>query len=223
MIHANRTARSAAFCALAVAPYLLTGCSLFVMAGKMLLGDPVEPCAFKAATHVDLTRDAVKVLVVCTARESLKSDHSALDVELIDGVTRRLKVQNISVINPDKVARWLDDNGGTFEHPADLVQHFNTDFILHIDLERCTFTEDNTPNLYHGQAAGNVMAYDVQKINGIRTARHIFERGFNFEHPTYPVAADSMSPKTFEKQFLDRVCDRVSYMFYDHRMSAEIQ
>ncbi|MCC7419318.1 MAG: hypothetical protein IT428_03445 [Planctomycetaceae bacterium] len=219
----NRYSRLAALCALAVAPCLLTGCSLVVMAGKMLFGDPVVTCAFKAQTNVDLTRDAVKVLIVSTAPELLKSSHSALDMEMIEGVTRRLRVQQVRVVNPDKVTKWLDDNGGTFDHPGELAEHFNTDFIIHINVEKCTFTEENTPNLYHGHATGSVMAYKVEKVNGVKTARNVFERGFTVEHPTYPISADNITAKVFETKFINRVCAEISWMFFDHRMTEEVE
>lgn len=218
----NRSVRLAALCALAVAPCLLTGCSLFVMAGKMLFGDPVVTCEFKRQTNVDLPRDAVKVLVVCSAPELLKAENSALDIELIEGVTRRLKMQEIRVINPDKVTKWLDDNGGTFDQPTELAEHFNVDYIIHIKVDKCAFTEPNTPNLYHGHAEGDVMAYKVEKINGTKTARHVFQRGFKTEHPTHPIPADNITSKVFEKQFTDRVCGQIAWMFYDHRMTEEV-
>ena len=43
----------------------LTGCSLFVMAGKMLFGDPKIASTFTDRTGIDLTKDQKKLLVIC--------------------------------------------------------------------------------------------------------------------------------------------------------------
>ena len=219
----RRMLRAAAFCALGLAVMALSGCSLFVMAGKMIFGDPKMPCAFRSATHVDLVKDAKRILVVCSTPEAIKSEWTSLNVDLLDGVTRRLKTQGIDVVNPDDVATWLDDNGGTFDHPTELAEKFNVDYIIHLDIERFTFFEENSPTLYRGRTRGNVIAYAVQKVNGQKTARHVFEREFNSEYPEqYPIAAESMSDKVFQKQYLDRVCAQVTFVFYDHRLSEEI-
>jgi len=202
----------------------LSGCSLFVMAGKMIFGDPMMPCAFHSATKVDLVKERSRVLIVASTPEAIKADWTSLNVDLIDGVARRLKVQGVDVINPDEVASWLDDNGGTFDHPTELAEHFKVDFIIHIDIERFTFHEDNSPTLYRGRTRGNIIGYSVQKVNGSKVARHVFEREFTSEYPEqYPLAAESISDKVFQKKYMDRVCAQITFLFYDHKMSEEIE
>ncbi len=50
-------------CALAASQ---SGCSLFVMAGKMIFGDPKVDCSFKKATKTDLSENGSRILVVCS-------------------------------------------------------------------------------------------------------------------------------------------------------------
>lgn len=224
MDDSRKAFRAAPLCAIGLLAMTLSGCSLFVMAGKMLFGDPTIPCAFHSATKVDLVKDHRRVLVVATTPEAIKSEWTSLNVDLIDGVTRRLKVQGIDVVNPDDVASWLDDNGGTFDHPTELAEHFNVDYIIHIDIERFTFHEENSPTLYRGRTRGNIVGYSVQKVNGAKVARHVFEREFNSEYPEqYPLAAESISDKVFQKKYMDRVCAQITFLFYDHKLSEEIE
>ena len=52
-------------CLAIVLPVMASGCSLFVMAGKMFLGDPKVQSAFNAQTGVDLIEDEKRILIVC--------------------------------------------------------------------------------------------------------------------------------------------------------------
>lgn len=217
----RRTAAGWIVAALACAQ---SGCSLGVMAGRMLFGDPKAPSAFRAATHVDLVKEGSVVLIICTTPEALRAEWSSLNIDLLDGVTRRLKSQGIKVVNPDDVATWIDDNGGSFDDPTMLAQEFEADYIVHLDLDRFSFREENSKSLYRGRTHGNITAYRVEKVNGQPTARHAFEREFDSEYPgTYPVSADQTPEKVFQKRYMDRVCNQVSYLFYDHRLSEEME
>ncbi len=215
--------RPLAFCAVGATAVMLTGCSLFVMAGKMLFDDPKMACAFKQATHVDLQKEQSRVLVIASTPETVRADWTSLSVDLLEGVTRLLKSQGINVVNPDDVATWLDDNGGTVDEPTELANHFRADYIVHINIERFSFYEDSSPTLYRGRTNGFVTAFQVQSVNGQKVARHVFEREFTSEYPEHhPVSKDSISEKVFLKRYMDRVCAQLSYLFYDHRFSEEI-
>ena len=58
-----------------------------------------------------------------------------------------------------------------------------------------------------------------------RTAVNIvFDREFNSTWPaTYPMSVDQIDGKVFLKRYMDRVCAQVSYLFYDHRLSEEME
>ncbi|MFO1023284.1 MAG: hypothetical protein U0903_21730 [Planctomycetales bacterium] len=60
----------------------LSGCSLGVMAGKMLFGDPLIGDDFKGTTGKTLTEKGKKVAVICNAPESVRDEFSALSVDL---------------------------------------------------------------------------------------------------------------------------------------------
>src|SRR6476661_8938207 len=52
---------------------MLAGCSLFVMGGRMLMGDTKSKSQFKQATKTDLVKTHKKVLVLCSAADSIRT------------------------------------------------------------------------------------------------------------------------------------------------------
>ena len=123
----------------------LPGCSLGVMFGRMLTGDPKTPSEFKSMTREDLSKGKHTVLVVCTTPESVESELATLKFDLIDGITRRMKHNGVKVINPDLVAGWLDEHGSIGSNPSELAEDFEVDYIVHIDVESFGFREPNSP------------------------------------------------------------------------------
>ena len=97
----------------------LAGCSLGVMAGKALLGDPKTPSEFRNRTGTDLTKGDKTLLVIVQTPQGVETELPSLDLDLIDSITRRLKLHGVKVIEPDRVAKWIDTNGGRFDHPTE--------------------------------------------------------------------------------------------------------
>ncbi len=194
------------------------------MAGKMFFGDPKMECVFKQRTDVDLTKQHKKVLVVCSTPEAIGVDYPSLSFDLVDGVIRRLKLRGIEVVNPDELATWMDDNGGQWGNPSELAGQFDADYIVHIDLNRFDYREENSPTLFRGRAVGSVFAYEVYRVDGRKEAKEVFVSEFTSVHPkNYPVSTDRISAKSFRKQYLDRISTQLAQMFYDHRVSEEIE
>lgn len=200
-----------------------SGCSLFVMAGKMIFGDPVVASSFTRATKTNLAKEGKRILVVCTAPDSIQSEFPSVNIDVLDGVTRRLKVRNIKVVNSDEVATWLDDHGGRWDDITELAEHFKADFVVHIDFSKFTCREDNSPSLLRGQSEGRVHVYKVSDGPSGKQTSEVMDQEFTSVHPTgYPVAVEKKSAKVFNQEYLDRVCTQLAQMFYDHPMSEEI-
>lgn len=202
----------------------LTGCSLFVMAGKMIYGDPEIPSAFRTRTGVDLTKSEKAILVICSTPESIKSQMPSLDLDLSDSVTRRLKREGLNVVNPEDVARWVDDNGGRWDHVSDLAGHFDVDYIAHVDLDQFTCRADNSPSMYRGQAYGKVDVYEVRQEDGPKKTFQIFTNEFRTEYPPlYPLSSQDVSSETgFQQTFLGHVSTQLARYFHDYRPGAGI-
>ncbi len=201
----------------------LAGCSLGVMAGKAIFGDPKTPSEFRTRTGVDLTKSDKTLLVVVTTPQSIETERPSLDMDLIEAMSKRLKLHGVKVVNSDRVAQWIDSNGGRFDHPTELAQKFDADFITVINLESFSFHDANSPNLYHGQANGDVQVFEVQKVADSKQAQQVFAGTFRNQYPPNgPVPVDQLSPRTFQQRFIDNLADRLGSRFYDYRISDEM-
>lgn len=199
------------------------GCSLGVMAGRAIFGDPKLASEFRTRTGIDLTKDAKKLLVVVRTPSSIEGELPSLDLDLIDAVSRKLKVHGVQIVNPDDVAKWIDKNGGRFDHASELAREFDTDFIAIIDVDTFSLRDPGSPNLFHGSASGQMQVFEVQEIAGTKEAQQVFAGNFRNQYPPHgPVPADSLSSKMFEKRFIDNLSDRLGSRFYDYRLGDEM-
>ncbi len=201
----------------------LAGCSLFVMAGKMLFGDPLNICDFTSQTHVDLMKEEKTVLVICSTPESVKVHWPSLDFDILEGVSRNLMTHDIKVVKLDKVATWIDENGGEFEDPSELAAEFDADYIIHIDLNQFSYHEEHSNTLFRGRATGNVMAYRIvkSKEKGKSSAQtlQVFSQEFNSEYPTLqPIPKEQMNEKSFQQIYLAELCEQLARKFYNYRL-----
>lgn len=201
----------------------LPGCSLGVMFGKMVMGEPLTPADFKSMTKEDLTKGKDKVLVVCTAPDSVDAEYSTLAYDIIDGVTRRMKLHGVDVVNPDLVAGWIDEHGGVGSDPHELAEEFDPDYIVFIEVQSFSYREPNSPKLMRGQASGFVRAFAVSNYNGHARVNNVFIREFNSTYPKHtPVSEQGKSSLIFQKEYMDRFCDMLGEKFYDHRPGSDI-
>lgn len=199
------------------------GCSLGVMAGKAIFGDPKHASEFRNHTGIDLTKEEKKLLVVVRTPQAIEGELPSLDLDLIAAVSRRLKVHGVQIINPDEVAKWIDKNGGRFDHPSELAREFRTDFIAVIDVDTFSLHDAGSPNLYHGSASGQMQVFQVKEIAGLKEAQEVFAGNFRNQYPPHgPVPVDSLSSKMFEMRFIDHLSDRLGSRFYDYRLGDEM-
>lgn len=209
---------------LALTACSLTGCSLVIMANKMLFGDPVVASAFRRATGNDLVKSGETVLVVCSVPHGVKSRFEGAEYEIVQKVTRQLKRQGIKVVNSNHVAEWMDNNGGMWDGPSELARAFETDYIVHLDLKQFSYEEPNSPNMYRGRIAGTVYGFRVEGTGETKQAWEVFSYGYSLTHPaTRPFSREEIpTPEVFLRTCVDRASIELAQLFYDHRMSDEI-
>lgn len=214
---------SAAVLLLSLVCFSASGCSLYVMAGKMFFGDPLITCEFTSRTKIDLTEDNKKVLVICSTPESIRSDYPSLNYDLLEQITYRLKREEIEVMDTGEVATWLDDNGGVWNNVDELAENFDVDYIIHVDIDDFDYREPNSPNLLRGKTFGNVSAYEVVEADGIRRAFEVFSSEYTSEYPSHmPVSVEQESPKVFRKKYLDRIADQIGRFFHNYHAGDPI-
>lgn len=200
-----------------------SGCSLFVMAGKMIFGDPLIVCDFTSQTHVNLQKEHKKVLVICSSPEAVKLHWPSLDYDILEKVSQNLNSRGIEVVNLDDVAHWIDDNGGEFDHPSELAEEFDADYIVHIELNEFRYLEEHSRDLYRGRANGNMMVYEVVRTTqgGEKRARaqQVFVQEFNSEYPSLqPIPSEQITDKSFRQKYLEEVSRELSRKLYNYRM-----
>lgn len=220
--------RSFAMIGLCVLVLLCTGagCSLSVMAGKMLFGDPMIGDDFKGVTGKSLTEKGKKVAVICNTPESVRDEFSALGVELLREICTKMRGHKIDVIPSSKIASWIDDNGGEVGNLNELAQKIEADYIVRIDIDQFSYQEENSPNLFRGRAAGSVTVFEVlyneQKTAKVKRLSEIYSKRFASVYPVHQaVPADQTSPIIFRKKYMDRVSDEISRLFYRHRAGSD--
>ena len=200
-----------------------SGCSLMVMAGKAIVGDPKVPSQLRQRTGIDLIKDEKTVLIVCTAPEFLRLESSAIDRDIIEGVYRRFRRKDIRCINPNDVDSWLGRIGGVWDDPSQIADEFETDLVIHFDLDRVSYQEENSPGFYRGNAHGIIKVYATREIEGQKSAFIIFEQEYESTYPNhYPIASDSMSQRAFAEKFTKRISDELARKFYDYRVGEEL-
>jgi hypothetical protein len=197
------------------------GCSLGVMAGKLLLGDPKKTAAFKQATGTDLTKGEHTLLIVCTAPHGIQTEFPSVQIDIVDRMSRKLDTQGVKVVSSDDVATWYDDHGewGDFN---ELAKAFDADFLMHIELSKFTCRVPDAENLLQGSTEGRIRIRRVAKA-GPGQVSDVFDKGFQLEFPTtYPVPKENRSEEQFRQMFLDRLSLHLSQYLYDHRMSETV-
>jgi hypothetical protein len=143
--------------------------------------------------------------------------------DILDGVTRRLRVNGVSMISPDAVASWLDDHGGRFDDVAALGSELKADYVIHIELTKFRCKEENSPHLLRGRSEGHVRAYKLEGTGASKQAMEVMSSDFVAVYPAgNPIAADRRSETNFSQEYIGRVCLQLAQMFYDHPMAEEI-
>lgn len=200
-----------------------SGCSLFVMAGKAMFGDPKVPAPFSSATGTDLTEIDDRVVIVCTVPHGLLSRHPALQIDLVDRVSRNLESEGINIVEPGDVASWFDDHGewGDF---SELSKHFEATYVVHIDVREFDHRMPQSENLMRGQTEGHITVHQFNSKGKSGPPMAVaFDRDFSLTFPSnYPVPREAKSEDLFVQGFTDRLALHLGQHLYDYRMSESI-
>ncbi len=195
------------------------GCSkMLVGTGKLLFGDPKLPSEFTTLTKEDLTKGLKTVLVICSTPESVEDDISTLKLDLIDGVTRRLRLHGVKIINPDRIADWIDEHDSLSSDPQELARDFDTDYVAWIDVQGFSLHEPNSPKLLRGQTTGYIRVFKVEEHNDQRMALKVYQTEFALTYPQHqPISIQGRGVDVFHKDYVKHLCDLLAERFYDHR------
>lgn len=205
---------------LLVLALMMPGCSLGVMAGKMFFGDPKLKSQFRGATGVDLTKGEKSLLIICSAPHSILARHSAIQIDIVDRMSRHLDTRKVKVIPADDVASWFDDHGewGDF---SELAAEFKADFVMHIEIQSFSCQVPDSPDLLQGNTEGKVTVFRTGS-QSVKKSSVAFERTFDVKYPAYPIPRGNKSEQLFTEGFLDRTAIMLAQFLYDHRASETV-
>lgn len=197
----------------------LPGCSYVLFLGYLIGGPPsIEP-AFDRETKESMTDKGVTVAVLCFAPAQVRYNFESIDHELAKYVTYRLHEHKISVINPDRVKAWLDQNKD-WDKPEELGAAFNTTYVIYIDLNEFSLYEEGSATLYRGRAEAIVSVWKMQDDG---TAERIFQEQVRSRFPLHqPKAASEESYTNFKARYLSRLSDEIGRLFYEYYLVDDI-
>lgn len=211
----------------------VSGCSLFVMAGKAMFGDPKVTSAFTAATGTDLREADEPVVIICSAPHRLLSRNPSLQIDIVDRVSRTLEMQGIQVVDSGELASWYDDHGEWGDY-SELAAAFDAGFVFHIDLRQFDHRVPESENLLQGKAEGHLSVHQIMKEKkpalGLSKPRKdflpvlpVFDRDFALQFPTsYMVDREARSEDMFAQSFVDRTALHIAQHLYDYKTSESV-
>lgn len=209
-----------------------SGCSLFVMAGKALFGDPKATSALTAATGIELEENKRPVVIICSVPGRMLDRFPSLQIDLVDRLTRNMQIHDIKTVPSGDVARWYDDNGEWGDYSA-LAAEFHADHVLHVKVREFDYIVPESETLMQGRCEGDVTLHQVSRRKGSNLfedseersvlVSQMFFKDFKTKFPTsYPVPRETKSEEQFLRLFMDRVALHIGQQVYSYHMSESV-
>jgi len=216
-----------------------------VIAGGSLLAssgcDPrtlayfLQPFDPSVAPPCDTSFEGKKVVILCRAVSDSMGEYSSLERDLTREVATilRKKVKKITVVNPDKVATWIEAHPKETD-PAEVARDFDADIVIFLEVEQFQTQNPGDLNMIHGQAKVHIQVFEMEypknsKDKPIKDqpkeANEIYD---SYAEPSFPdrgpIPIDSGSSKAkFRITFVKVVAKEISWHFVEHAPDDSIQ
>ena len=157
------------------------------------------------------------VAVVCVSNSASFGPTSA-SVDLSRRVAKQLQsnVTDITVVDPQEVADWIDQHDWDSLDYAALGQGVNADTVVAIDLDRFTVHEGQT--MYKGRADVHIVVYDT--VGG---KREVFSK--SPPQITFPAHAGQhttdISEREFRQRFMTVLASRIARNFFSYEAKED--
>lgn len=209
-----------------------SGCSLFVLAGKALFGDPKATSALTAATGIELEESTTPVVVICSVPGRMMDQFPSLQIDLVDRLVRNLEIHDIKTVPSGDVGRWYDDNGEWGDY-SDLAMKFKAKHVIHIKLREFDYVVPESETLMQGRCEGEVAMHEIRLQKGSNLfedtgsqsvpINQVFFKDFKLKFPvSYPVPRQTKSDDQFVRLFMDRVAQHIGQHIYSYNLSEAI-
>ena len=218
---------------------LMAGGSLLAIGGcdprtLVYFLQPFEPTIAPPCGE-DLTFQGKKVVILCRAVADSMGENSSIERDLSRdvGAILRKKVKKITVVDPDKVATWVEAHPKETD-PAELARDFDADIVIFLEVERFQTQSPGDLNMIHGQAKVHIKAFEMDYPKNSKgkpikdqpkEAHDIYD---DYAEPSFPergaLPIDSGSSRSkFRITFIKVVAKEISWHFIEHAPDDSIQ
>ena len=216
---------------------LMAGGSLIAISGcdPRTLAYFLQPFEATIAPLCETSFQGKKVVILCRAVADSMGEFSSLERDLSKNVATilRNKVKKITVVDPDKVATWIDAHPKETD-PAEIARDFDAEIVIYLEVEQFQTQSPGDLNMIHGQAKVHVKAFEMEypknsKDKPIKDqpkeAHNIYYEYAETAFPNRgPLPIDSGTSRgAFQHTFLRIVVKEISWHFVDHREEDSIQ
>ncbi len=183
----------------------------------------------------DLTFQGKKVVILCRNVSDTSGDYSSLERDLTRDLATifRKKVKKITVVDPDKVATWVEAHPKETD-PAEVARDFDADIVIFLEVEQFQSHSPADLNMLHGTARVHVKAYEMDypknsKDKPIKDQpKEATEKYDGYAEPSFPergpIPIDSGSSRSkFRNTFVKVVAKEISWHFIEHAPDDSIQ
>ena len=145
----------------------------------------------------------------------------------------RKKVKKITIVEPDKVATWVEAHPHWTE-PADAARDFDADIAIFLEVEQFQSQSPGDLNMVHGDSKVHIQVFEMEypknsKDKPIKDqpkeAHNIYDEYAESTFPNRgPLPIDSgTSRNAFKHTFFKIVVKEISWHFVEHREEDSIQ
>jgi hypothetical protein len=176
-----------------------------------------------------------KVVVLCHVASNSMAEYSSLDRDLSREFTSilRKKVKKIVVVDPDKVATWVEAHP-KWTAPAEIANDFNADIVVFLEVEQFQIQSPGDLNMLHGESKVHIQAFEMQypknskdkpiKDQPKEPVSIYDDYGESMFPDRGPIPAESASSRSkFRIKFVKIVAKEVSWHFIEHAEDDSIQ
>ncbi|QDU43906.1 hypothetical protein Mal52_23840 [Symmachiella dynata] len=180
-----------------------------ILLGYLIGGPPsIEP-AFDEATGLSLKQSSRKLLLVCQAKDTVKTDDNTLAATLQQSVRDQLKSRDITTSKISK-SKTPDLQTTSAKDLATLGKSEEAGFVISLLIKKFTLVEDGSSDLYRCRAT-----VDVSVIR-VGNGESIFEREVNIHFPLRgPVSNKKLPLKRFRELSIKDLSQQIGYIFYE--------
>jgi hypothetical protein len=176
-----------------------------------------------------------KVVILCNVTSGAVAEFPSLerDVPRILAEILRKKVKKITIVEPDKVATWVEAHP-RYTEPADAARDFGADMAIFLEVEQFQSQSPGDLNMVHGDSKVHIQVFELDYPKNSRDrpikdqpkeAREIYNAYSESSFPNRgPLPIDSgTSRNAFKHTFLKIVVKEISWHFVEHREEDSIQ